>query len=62
MTRLEAAIHVIGYLRLKHNSRMIFDQTYLDIDLDSFPSYDWTKFYGDVTEAIPTNMPKPLGK
>ncbi len=36
--------------------------TYLDIDLDSFPSYDWTEFYGDVMEAIPTNVPKPLGK
>jgi hypothetical protein len=60
----EAAIHVMGYLqlKLKHNSRLIFDPTYPDIDLDSFLSHDWTEFYGDVTEAIPTNMPKPLGK
>ena len=33
-----------------------------DINLDSFPTFDWTKFYGDVTEATPTNMPKPLEK
>jgi hypothetical protein len=59
---LKAANHVMGYLQLKHNSQLIFDPTYPDIDLDSFPSYDWTEFYGDVTEAIPTNMPKPLGK
>ncbi len=59
---LEAAIHVMGYLRLKHNSQLIFDPTYPDIDLDSFPSFDWTEFYGDVTKAILTNMPKPLGK
>jgi hypothetical protein len=59
---LEAAIHVMGYLRLKHNSRLILDPTYPDINLDSFPSFDWTELYGDVTEAIPTNMPKPLGK
>jgi hypothetical protein len=59
---LEAAIHVMGYLQLKHNSQLIFDPTYPDIDLDSFPSYDWTEFYGDVSEAIPTNMPQPLGK
>jgi hypothetical protein len=39
-----------------------FDPTYPDIDLDSFPSFDWTQFYGDVMEAIPSNMPKPLGK
>jgi hypothetical protein len=59
---LEAVIHVMGYLQLKHNSRLIFDPTYPDIDLDSFPSFDWTAFYGDVTEAIPIDMPKPLGK
>ncbi len=59
---LEAVIHVMGYLRLKHNSQLIFDPTYLDIDLDSFMSFDWTEFYGDVTEAIPTDMPKPIGK
>ncbi len=57
---LEAAIHVMGYLRLKPNTRLVFDPTYPDINLDSFPSYDWTEFYGDVMEAIPTNMPKPL--
>jgi hypothetical protein len=59
---LEAAIHLMGYLRLKHNTRLVFDPTYPDINLDSFPTYDWTEFYGDVTEAIPTDMPTPLGK
>jgi hypothetical protein len=59
---LEAAIHVMGYLRLKHNTQLVFDPTYSDIDLDSFPTFDWTEFYGDVTEAIPADMPKPLGK
>ncbi len=29
---LENALHVIGYLQLKHNSRLIFDPTYPDID------------------------------
>jgi hypothetical protein len=62
MMQLKAAIHVMGYLRLKHNTRLVFDTTYPDIDLDFFPTFDWTKFYGDVTEAIPINMPKPLGK
>jgi hypothetical protein len=59
---LEAVIHVMGYLQLKHKSQLIFDPAYPDIDLDSFPSFNWTEFYGDVTEAIPTDMPKPLGK
>ena len=59
---LDAALHVMGYLRLKHNSRLIFDLTYPDIDLTTFPIYDWTEFYGDVEEAIPPDMPPPLGK
>jgi hypothetical protein len=59
---LEAALHIMGYLRLKHNSRLIFDPTYPDIDHTTFPIYDWTEFYGDVDEAIPPDMPPPLGK
>jgi hypothetical protein len=59
---LENTLHVMGYLQLKHNSRLIFDPTYPDIDLTAFPSFDWTEFYGDVEEAIPPDMPPPLGK
>jgi hypothetical protein len=28
----------------------------------SFAHYDWTKFYDDVEEAIPHDMPELLGK
>ncbi len=59
---LENALHVMGYLRLKHNSRLIFDPTYPDIDQTAFLSFEWTEFYGDVEEAIPPNMPPPLSK
>jgi hypothetical protein len=59
---LENALHVIGYLRLKHNSRLIFDPTYPDIDQNAFPSFEWMEFYGNVEEAIPPNLPPPLGK
>jgi len=59
---LEAALHIMGYLRLKHNSRLIFDPAYPDIDQTAFPVYDWMEFYGDVEEAIPPDMPPPLGK
>ncbi len=37
---LENALHVMGYLRLKHNSQVIFDPTYPDIDLTAFPSFE----------------------
>ncbi len=59
---LENTLHVMGYLRLKHNSRLIFDPTYPGIDQNAFPSFEWTEFYGNVEEAIPPDMPPPLGK
>jgi hypothetical protein len=59
---LEVALHVVGYLKQKHNTRLVFDRTYLTIDMDSFPQYDRTEFYGDVEEAIPSDLPTPLGK
>jgi hypothetical protein len=59
---LENALHVMGYLQLMHNSQLIFDPTYSDIDQTAFPSFEWTVFYCNVEEAIPPNMPPPLGK
>ncbi len=59
---LENALHVMGYLQLKHNLQLMFDPTYPDIDQTVFPSNDWTEFYGNAEEAIPPNMPPPLGK
>jgi hypothetical protein len=30
--------------------------------MDLFPQFDWTRFYGRVEEAVPEDMPEPLGK
>ncbi|KAL7525190.1 hypothetical protein ACHAXR_001901 [Thalassiosira sp. AJA248-18] len=59
---LEAALHIMAYLRQKHNSRLIFDPAYPYTNTSNFPEHEWKDFYGDVNEAIPTNAPKPLGK
>jgi hypothetical protein len=59
---LETALHIMSYLSQKHNTRLIFDLTYPKIDMEQFPQYSWTKFYGDVEEAIPVDMPETLGK
>ena len=40
----------------------MFDSTYPAINMDSFPSYNCTEFYGNVDKAIPHDMPVPLGK
>jgi hypothetical protein len=59
---LETALHIMSYLSQKHNTRLIFDPTYPKIDMVQFPQYNWTKFYGNVEEAISVDMPEPLGK
>jgi hypothetical protein len=40
--------------------KLAFDSHAPTIDETHFhPNADWTDFYGDVTEELPPNMPKP---
>lgn len=58
----EAALHIMGYLKQKYNSRIFFNPTYPTIKYDQFnDGADWKEFYGDVAEAIPTNAPDARG-
>src|SRR6476620_3784201 len=59
---LDAVFHIFGYLKKRHNSRMIFDPSYPDVGVGDFQEHDWKHFYGDVHEALPPNAPKVLGK
>lgn len=59
---LEAVYHIYAYLDKKHNSRIVFDPTYPDIDMSKFKECDWRAFYGDAKEAIPPNAPEARGK
>ena len=59
---LKVALHMMGYLNQKHNTRLVFDPAYPTMDMDSFSQYNWTEFYGDEEETIPSDMPEPLGK
>ena len=59
---LEAVLHIYSYLKAKHNSRMIFDPSYPEIDMSVFKECDWREFYGDVSEPIPPSAPPPRGK
>ncbi len=34
---LETALHIMSYLQQKHNTRLIFDPTYPEIDMRMFP-------------------------
>ena len=42
---LEAVLHIMGYLKLRHNSRLMFDPSYPNIDHSNFWDCDWTDFY-----------------
>jgi hypothetical protein len=60
---LFAVFWVFAYLKKKHNPRLVFDLTYPKIDYSKFKDKEeWSNFYGDVKEAIPTNAPKPRGE
>jgi hypothetical protein len=59
---LDTVFHLFAYLEKKHNSRLVFDPIYPDIDMREFKECDWKEFYGDVKEAITPNAPEPQGK
>jgi hypothetical protein len=59
---LEAVFHIFAYLKRKHNSRLILDPSYPEIDKSAFRSHDWSSFYGDVMEPIPPDAPEERGK
>ena len=45
-------LHIMSYLRIKHNCFLVFDKSYADINLSGFKSYKkWTAFYGNAKEA-----------
>ena len=59
---LSQVFHIFAYPKKHHNSALVFDPSYPDVNIDTFPKHDLTKFYGDVKEAMPPYMPEPLGK
>ena len=57
------ALHIVSYLNIKHNSKLVLDPRDPGIDMTEFNSnYNWAPFYGDIQEAKPLNDPKPLSK
>jgi hypothetical protein len=59
---LDAVSHVYGYLKNKHNSRLVLDPTYPTIDQSKFKRQDWKNFYGELKEPIPVDIPETRGK
>ena len=59
---IDNIFHMFAYLKIKHNSRIVFDPSYPSIDMISFMECDWKQFYEGANEAIPDNAPEPRGK
>jgi len=58
---LEAALHIFAYLKLHDRSKVVLDDTLPDLSASCFLDCDWSSFYPDAKEAIPSNMPAPRG-
>ena len=57
------ALHIMYYLKIWHNSKLVLNPSYPGIDMYDFNSNEnWASFYGDVQEDKTLNFPKPLGK
>ena len=60
---LEQAIHILSYLNRHSRLSIVMDNTEPDLQLlATFEARDWTKYYPDAKDPIPTNMPEPRGK
>ena len=55
-------LNMFAYLQIKHSSRMVFDPTYPDIDMNDPKECNWKDFYKTAKEEIPGNSADPRGK
>ena len=59
---LEQLFHIFAYLKMKHNSEMVFDPSEPDIDESSFEKQNWEHtVYGQGSEELPANAREPRG-
>ena len=59
---LDAAVHFIAHVGQRCNSRLMCDPSYPGNDHSIFKKCDWSEFYWDAKEVIPTNALEPEGK
>ena len=58
---LEQAVHIFGYLKMHPKRKLAMDPGHPQVDEQRFQKFDWYDFYRNAEEAIPSNMPEPLG-
>jgi hypothetical protein len=58
---LEQCFHIFAYLDTHENSTIVFNSSYCTIDDSRLNVSDWSQLYPSAAEAIPPNIPRPLG-
>ena len=59
---LAQVFHIFAYLKKHHNSALLFDPSYPDVNIYTSPKHDWKKLYGDSKEAMPPDTSEPFWK
>jgi hypothetical protein len=58
---LYAAMDIFSYLKSHQSAAIVFNDAVPNIDERRFKRVDWSDIYGNVEEALPPNMPTPMG-
>jgi hypothetical protein len=53
---LDALMHIFGFLRINHNSRMVYDLSYPTIDMNVFKPNDWREVFMEMSRSQPPAM------
>ena len=59
---ISQVFHIFVYLKKHHNSALVFDLSYRNVNIDTFLNHKWKNFYDDVKKSMPPDMPEPLVK
>jgi hypothetical protein len=54
--------YLFSHLALNHNTQVACDPTYPEFDESAFIDTEWKEIYEDIKEAVPIDVPTPLGK
>jgi hypothetical protein len=59
---LVAILRVFAHVKAHLRSKIVFDPIPKEFNEEEWLESDWTEFYPDAAEAVPTNAPLPRGK
>ena len=53
-------MNLFSYLKIHHNTHIVFDPSYPEIDAEDFKKNDWSDICGDDPELVPSNATMSL--